>query len=123
MNKSIDYYLAMGMTHQMAKYFASGRRRITGVSPNSDFTLSITFDNGEIRVLDMKPSLMPGTVFEPFLDLDNFLRVYLDNNNVISWDIDPTIDSNVVWRNKVDLCPDTCYVKSVPIGLSDAEHG
>ena len=23
------------------------------------------------------------------------------------------IDSNVVWNNKVDLCPDSCYVDSV----------
>ena len=30
-------------------------------------------------------------------------------------DIDPNVDSDVVWNNKVDLCPDSCYVDSVPI--------
>ena len=34
----------------------------------------------------------------------------------IAWDIDPNIDSHQVWNNKVDLCPDTCYIDSVPLG-------
>ena len=29
---------------------------------------------------------------------------------------DPNVDSEVVWNNKVDLCPDCCYVDSVPYG-------
>lgn len=24
------------------------------------------------------------------------------------------MDSNVVWNNRIDLCPDTCYINSVP---------
>ena len=27
----------------------------------------------------------------------------------------PNVDSNEVWENKVDLCPDSCYMDSVPV--------
>lgn len=115
MGKSVDYYLSRGYDRKMAEYFASGRRRITSVSPNDDYTLTLTFDNGENRIYNVAPLLQPNTVFAPFQVLENFRRVYLDENNCVSWDIDPAIDSNVVWNNKVDLCPDSCYVDSVPL--------
>lgn len=100
---------------KMAQYFASGRRKITDVKPNRNFSLTLTFDNGEKRILNLAPLLREGTVFAPFRDWNNFSRVYLDEDHVVSWDIDPKVDSSVVWNNKVDLCPDTCYVDSVPI--------
>ena len=99
----------------MAEYFSSGRKRITDVVPNADYTLTLTFDNGEKRVLDMAPVIKPGTVFEILSDIKNFNRVYLDREHCVSWDIDPEVDSDVVWSNKIDLCPDSCYVDSVPL--------
>lgn len=122
MGKSVDYYLSKGYDRKMAEYFAAGRRKITGVTPNDNFTLTIRFDNGEIRLYDAAPLLQAGTVFAPFRDLKNFRRVYLDENHAIAWDIDPAIDSNVVWSNKVDICPDSCYVDSVPLngGINNA---
>ena len=30
--------------------------------------------------------------------------------------VDPDVDSEKVWSNKVDLCPDSCYIDSVPVG-------
>jgi len=116
--KTINHYLAKGFDRPMAEYFASGRKKIVAVHPNDNFTLTLTFDNGEQRILDCKPLLKPGTVFDSFRDFDNFKRVYLDDSNCVSWDIDPNVDSEVVWNNKVDLCPDTCYVDSVPVGKS-----
>ncbi len=108
-------YMAKGFDRKTAEYFANGRKRIVSVNPNDDFTLTICFDNGERRLLDMTPLLKKGTVFEPFINPVDFRRVYLDDQNCIAWDIDPAIDSNEVWNNKVDLCPDTCYIDSVPI--------
>ena len=115
MNKSIEFYLSKGLDRKMAEYFASGKKRIVEVLPNDDFTLTLSFDNGEKRLLDMAPILKPGTVFEPFADLNNFRRVYLDNDHCVAWDLDPTVDSEIVWSNKVDLCPDSCYVDSIPL--------
>ncbi len=47
---------------------------------------------------------------------ENFRRVYVDDTHCIAWDIDPSIDSAKVWNNKVDLCPDGCYIDSIPVG-------
>ena len=115
MAKSVEYYLSKGFDNKMAEYFASGRKKITGVIPNDDFTLTISFDNGEKRIYNAAPLLKPGTVFETLADLNNFRRVYIDDEHCISWDINPNIDSNLVWNNKVDLCPDSCYVDSIPL--------
>jgi len=113
--KTIEYYLSKGLDLAMAEYYASGKKRIVSVVPNDDFTLTIGFDNGEQRLLDMSDFLKPGTVFETFMNIENFRRVYVDDTHCIAWDIDPNVDSEEVWNNKVDLCPDCCYVDSVPI--------
>lgn len=105
MANTLEYYLSKGFDRKTAEYFAGGRKRITKVNPNDDFTLTISFDNGEKRLYDMRPLLKKGTVFEPFIKLEDFRRVYLDDNHCISWDIDPN----------VDLCPDSCYIDSIPI--------
>lgn len=115
MGKSVEYYLSKGYDRRTAEYFSTGRRQITKVVPNEDFTLTLTFDNGEIRRYDAMPLLEAGTVFAPFLQWENFRRVYLDENHCVSWDIDPSIDSSEVWSNKVDLCPDSCYLDSSPL--------
>lgn len=113
--RSIEYYLEKGFDRRTAAYFAAGRRTIVSVAPGTDFTVLLRFDNGENRVLDMKPSIQPGTVFAFLADPANFGRVYLDKTKCVSWDIDPNVDSEKVWSNKVDLCPDTCYMDSVPV--------
>lgn len=115
MNNSVEYYLSKGMDRQTAEYFASGRRKIISVVPNDDFSLTISFDNGEKRLYNVLPLLQKGTVFESFSDIENFRRVYVDSENCIAWDIDPEIDSETNWNNKVDLCPDSCYINSIPI--------
>ena len=120
MGKSVEYYLSKGYDRKMAEYFASGRKRITKVVPRNDFTLVLSFDNGEIRLYDARPLLQAGTVFAPFREWNNFRRVYLGEDHSVCWDIDPNIDSNEVWNNKVDLCQDSCYVETVVL-LSKGE--
>ncbi len=113
--KKVQGYLDKGLDRRTAEYFARGRRCIVSVAANDDFTLDICFDNGEMRNLDCKPMFEIGTAFLPFRELANFRRVYLDDCHCVSWDIDPAVDSNVVWLNKIDLCPDSCYLDSIPI--------
>lgn len=115
MANTVEYYLSKGFNLKTAKYFASGRKKITNVVANDNFTLTVRFNNGESRLYDMRPLLKKGTIFEPFLQLKNFRRVYLDTENCIAWDINPAVDSNKVWNNKIDLCPDDCYIDSVPL--------
>ena len=115
MANTVEYYLSKGFEQKAAEYFASGRKQLIDVIANNDFTLTLTFDNGEKRLYDVAPLLKKGTVFETFAEIENFRRVYIDGQHCIAWDIDPTIDIEKVWNNKVDLCPDGCYINSVPI--------
>ncbi len=113
--KDKEYYLSKGFDEATAAYFAGGRKRITHVLANDDWTLTLTFDDSEKRILDAKDFLVKGSVFEPICDLASFKRVYLDEDAAVSWDIDPLIDSRKVWSNKLDLSPDCCYLDSKPI--------
>ncbi len=111
----VEYYLAKGFEREFAEYFACGRKRIVGVSPNNNYTLTLEFEGGERRLYDCNFFFEGDTVFKPFTDYENFKRVYLDKAGCICWDKDPLIDSDEVWSNKVDLCPDSCYVYSTPL--------
>lgn len=114
MKKSIDWYIKKGFSPKMAEYFFNGRRKITGVHPNNDFTLLLTFDNGEKRIFNVKPFIKKDTVFEPLSDWNKFKDVYLDIDGTVRWDKNDSIDSNIVWNNKIDLSTDALYVESVP---------
>lgn len=113
MEKNIEYYMSMGCDKKTAEYFSLGRKKIISVSPNEDFTLNLCFEGGEKRILDCK-IFLDGDIFKPLKKYENFKRVYLDDASCVSWDIDPNVDSNIVWNNKIDLCPDSCYIDSVP---------
>lgn len=119
MGKSVEFYLSKGFDRPMAEYFARGRRRLMEAEAREDFKLILTYEGGERRLYDCAPILQAGTVFEHLLLWDNFKRVYVDEEHSVAWDIDPTVDSRVVWSNKVDLCPDGCYVDSVPYTRGD----
>ena len=118
MEKTVADYQAQGFDKKMAEYFASGRRLIISVIPNDDFTLTISFDNGEKRLYDVRPFLKPKTIFEPLMKLEVFKRVYVDDTHCVAWDIDSKVDSGKVWNNKIDLSPDSCYVDSLPITIN-----
>lgn len=123
MKRDVDYYLSIGMDKVTAEYFASGIKDIVSVKPNLDFTLTLEYDNGQVRIFDCKHLLGEGTVFEPFIDYENFKRVYVsDNGRRVCWDIDPEVDSNEVWNNVVDLCADALYIESVPLEDLKAEY-
>ncbi len=115
MSQTMQYYLSKGFDEKSAAYFAGGRRTITSVTPNKDFSLTLIFDNGEIRRYDMTSFISPNTVFAPLANRESLDRVNLDDTICVSWDIDPNVDSSVVWNNQIDLCPDSCYIDSIPV--------
>ena len=74
---------------------------IISVTPQDNFILFLTFENGEQRYLDMKPYLHRG-VFKELADKEVFNTAHL------SFD-------TVAWKNEVDLAPEILYEKSTPI--------
>ena len=113
MNRTVDFYLAMGCDRLAAEYYAGGRKRLTGVKANPDYTLTLTYEEREERIYDCKPLLEKGGVFVHLRDYKNFDRVFIDYG-AVCWDIDPGVNSNEVWSNRIELCPDSCYIDSIP---------
>ena len=75
---------------------------VVGVIPNSDFTLTLTFANGEKKKFDMTPYIGRSKWFEELRDWNYFSQARPDLGTV-------------VWTNGQDLCPDTFYLDSVPM--------
>ena len=75
--------------------------RVASVKPNPDYTLTLVFSNGEVRVFDVKPYLEFG-IFRELNDksLFNSVKPFL---------------GSIQWQNGQDFCPDTLYIESIPI--------
>ncbi len=82
--------------------------RVKYVKPNSDYTIILTFTNGEIKIFDLKPYLYKG-IFQELKDISLFNSVK------------PFLGS-VQWRNGQDLCPDTLYLESQPYNIDNQQQ-
>ncbi len=75
--------------------------RVISVLPKDDYTLEITFSNGEMGTYDCSPLLDFG-VFQELKDIDYFRNVRVAYGTV-------------VWPHEQDICPDTVYIDSMKI--------
>lgn len=73
------------------------------VKANSDYTLLLTFNNGEVKIFDMKPYLDLG-IFKELKDLKLFKSVRK------SFD-------TVEWPNEADIDPESLYNESNAIAI------
>ncbi|MCL4704304.1 DUF2442 domain-containing protein [bacterium] len=75
---------------------------IKEVTPNSDYTLTLVFANGEMKVFDVKPYIDKG-IFQELRDpaLFNSVKPFL---------------GSIQWKNGQDFCPDTLYLSAKSIG-------
>ena len=83
-------------------------RWVVGATYIGGYKLKIKFDNGEIKVVDLKPHL-GGPIFEPLKRLDFFK----------SFRVDKDIDT-VVWPNNADFSPDFLYEIGQKVSEQDA---
>ena len=72
--------------------------RVKKVYPDENYTLHLTFDNGEEGIFDVSPYLDKG-IFAQLKDRSIFNSVK------------PFLGS-IQWVNGLDLCPDTLYLDS-----------
>ncbi len=70
---------------------------VKNVVPNDDYMLSVTFDNGESGLLDMKQYLDVG-IFQRLKDHNTFKRVR------VAFD-------TIEWDSGIDLDPEFVYTK------------
>jgi hypothetical protein len=78
--------------------------RVKSVTPNTDYTVTLTFTNGEIKVFDVKPYLDKG-IFKELKDQ----RVFNSVRPVMG---------TIQWQNGQDFCPDTLYLDSISLEQS-----
>lgn len=55
--------------------------------PTDRFEVYAYMNDGSVRMIDMKPLLRPGTVFDPLRDIDTFKRLLTVMNGTVAWDI------------------------------------
>ena len=81
--------------------------RVKDVKPSPDYTLTLTFQNGEVKIFDVKPYLDKG-IFKELQEksLFNSVKPFL---------------GSIQWRNGQDLCPDTLYMAGKS-QLSPCQH-
>jgi len=70
---------------------------VKGVAYISQYKLSLTFEDGVVKIVDLEPYL-DGEIFEPLKDIDYFKTVR----------VNPDIDT-IVWDNDADISPDFLY--------------
>jgi len=75
--------------------------RVKDVEPQSNYTLLITFNNGEHKLFDVKPYLSEG-VFTALKDDCLFSQVKPFNGSIL-------------WPGELDLCPDTLYEDGITV--------
>jgi hypothetical protein len=75
--------------------------RVKKVKTESEYRLRLTFEDGEVRLFDMKPYLSTG-IFRQLKNLSAFKSAR-------------AVMGTVQWKGGQDLCPDTLYEESAPV--------
>lgn len=92
-------------------------KKVIQVKPNSDFTVHIYFNDGKIKLYDMKPFLNKG-VFVQISDIDNFLNKCTVMNGTLSWDLSGKFDST----NCIDMDPESIYITATDVAVDPLEQ-
>lgn len=71
------------------------------VEPLENYELKVTFENGEVKIFDVKP-YFGHIVFNELKDVDKFKTVKISG-------------LSIEWSNGVDICPDELYNLSKPL--------
>ena len=75
---------------------------VQSVEPKKDYTLFLTFANGEKRVYNAAP-LLEKAIFSPLKNLAFFMGAEADG-------------VSVAWSDDIDIAPEHLYEHSIPIG-------
>jgi len=73
------------------------------VEPGTDYTLILTFSNGDVRKFDMKPYLGRG-VFQELKDVSRFNTVRISFDS-IEWDNEADMDPEVLYKYSENMLP------------------
>jgi len=74
---------------------------VRSIKPQEDYRLLLAFENGEMRVFDLKP----------YLEKPVFKRL----ENIALFKTARVVSGSVEWQGEVDLSYDTLYLESKPV--------
>jgi len=74
-------------------------KQIIKVKALNNYNLLLKFDNGEIKIFDVKP-LLDKPVFQPLKNKNLFKKVHV------------VYDYTIGWNDDIDMCPDSLYMQS-----------
>jgi hypothetical protein len=78
--------------------------KVIAVKANDDYSLELTFNDGSVRIFDVKPYL-DYEVFRELKDLRYFKQVR------VAFD-------TVQWPHEQDIGPETLYIEGLPVAES-----
>ncbi|GAH20623.1 unnamed protein product [marine sediment metagenome] len=76
------------------------------VLPQKDYTVYVYFDDGKIKLYDMRPFIGKG-IFQKLSDIDDFMRKCTVMNNTLAWDVKGNYDP----YKCIDIDPVQIYEK------------
>ncbi len=79
-------------------------QRVIAVQYLRNYTVELTFKNGDIRVADLKDYVGGNGVFKPLTQLGYFSQVKIND-----------VGNSIEWPNGADFCPDVLWDISKPI--------
>jgi len=75
--------------------------KVLQVVPTDDYCVYAYFNDGSVRLFDVKSLIKPGTIFEPLQDITFFKSKLAVINETVAWDIGGNRDP----RKCIDLDP------------------
>jgi hypothetical protein len=81
---------------------------VKSVEPKDDYSLLLTFENGEKRIFDLKP----------YLNMGVFKRL----QNIALFKTARVVSGSVEWQGEIDLSYDTLYIESKPVRAKVAQR-
>lgn len=93
--------------------------KVIQVIPTNNYEVYTYFNDGSIRLFDVKPLIKPNTVFEPLQDINFFKEKLAIINDTVAWDI----GGNRNPRKCVDVDPFTIFEQPIiPDPLDNTKH-
>lgn len=89
------------------------------VLPTDNYEIYCYFNDGSVRLYDMKPYIKVGTVFEPLKSIDVFKKAATVMNNTAAWDLIGNRDP----YKCIDIAPEALFESPIvkdPLELSDS---
>jgi len=80
-------------------------KSVIQVIPTKDFTVYVYFDDGSIKLFDVKPLIDKGGVFRKIQDEDTFQNKCTVLNNTLAWDLAGNFDK----ASCLDIDPETIH--------------